>query len=132
MAPRRLGPEQRKAADELISGLLRKLIEPSNSAWAAPIIMYLDYKVTVNKVSKLDGYPIPRIDSSLDCLANAKFYCSTDLSSGYWQVPMAPDSKEKTAFCHQNSKSGGLYHWNVLPFGLNTVPGTFQTLWTAC
>ena len=137
--PRRLGQEQRKAADELISGLLRrKLIEPSNSAWAAPIVMVkkkdgsfrlcLDYRVTVNKVSKLDGYPIPRIDSSLDCLANAKFYCSTDLSSGYWQVPMAPDSKEKTAFCHQNGPSGGLYHWNVLPFGLNTAPGTFQRL----
>ena len=41
---------------------------------------------------------------------------------------MAPDSKEKTAFCHQNGPSGGLYHWNVLPFGLNTAPGTFQRL----
>ena len=137
--PRRLGPEQRKAADELIKGLLdRKLIEPSQSPWAAPIVMVkkkdgsfrlcLDYRVTVNRVSKLDGYPIPRIDSSLDCLANAKFFCSTDLSSGYWQIPMAARDKEKTAFCHQNGPSGGLYHWNVLPFGLNSAPATFQRM----
>ena len=137
--PRRLGPEQRKAADELIKGLLdRKLIEPSQSPWAAPIVMVrkkdgsfrlcLDYRVTVNRVSKVDGYPIPRIDSSLDCLANAKFFCSTDLSSGYWQIPMSEKDKEKTAFCHQNGPSGGLYHWNVLPFGLNSAPATFQRM----
>ena len=48
-------------------------IEPDQySEWATPIVPVMksdgtvrlcrDYKLTVNKVSKLDGYPIPKLD----------------------------------------------------------------------
>ena len=46
------------------------------------------------------------------------------MKSGYWQVPIDENDKEKTAFtCH-----GGLYEYNVMPFGLPNAPGIFQEL----
>ena len=47
-----------------------------------------------------------------------------DLASGYWQVELGPEDREKTAFVtHQ-----GLYEFNVTPFGLWNAPSTFQRL----
>ena len=45
-----------------------------------------------------------------------------DLKSGYYQLPLNPDDRSKTAFvCHR-----GLFEFNMLPFGLSTAPSAFQ------
>lgn len=41
---------------------------------------------------------------------------------GYWHIPMAVDSCEKTAF----ATSLGLYEYEVMPFGLHNGLATFQ------
>lgn len=47
-----------------------------------------------------------------------------DLTSGYWQIKVEPDSMEKMAFItHQ-----GLYEFRVMPFGLTNTPAVFQRL----
>ena len=47
-----------------------------------------------------------------------------DLSSGFWHVPMAPESMEKTIFVtHQ-----GAFQFKVMPFSLCNAPSTFQRL----
>lgn len=46
-----------------------------------------------------DAYALPRIDDTLDTLSGSKWFCTLDLASGHWQVEVAPEDKEKTAFC---------------------------------
>ncbi len=53
-----------------------------------------------------------------------KIFSSLDLLSGYWQVPMAPASREVTAF----GTTSGHYEWLRMPFGLKAVPFTLQQM----
>jgi hypothetical protein len=54
----------------------------------------------------------------MDTLAGAKWFSTLDLKSGYWQVDLHLDDKEKTAFL----TSQGLWHFMVMPFDLCNTP----------
>ena len=69
---------------------------------------------TVNAVTKKDAQPLPRIDETLDVLWSAWWFSCLDLTSGYWQVEVAPEDREKTAFVTPY----GLFQFRVMPFGL--------------
>ena len=109
-------------------------IERSYSSWASPVVMVpkqqpgvyrlcVDYR-KLNRVTKLDAYPMPTIDSILDSLHGATIFSSLDLKSGYHQMALNPEDKEKTAFvCAE-----GLFHFTVLPFGVVNGPASFQRL----
>ena len=93
--------------------------------------------VRFNEVTRKDAYPIPRVDDTLDTLSGSAWFTTLDLKSGYWQVEVAEEHREKTAFCMQE----GLFEFNVMPFGLCNAPATFQHLmnsilaglqWTTC
>ena len=47
-----------------------------------------------------------------------------DLTKGYWQVPVAPADREKTAF----TTPFGLFQFRRMPFGLQGAPATFQRM----
>ena len=72
----------------------------------------------------IDPYPVPRVDDLLDELGEAKFISTLDLTRGYWQVPLSPDAKEKSAFLTRN----GHYQFIVMPFGMVNSGATFQRL----
>ena len=60
----------------------------------------------------------------LDAIGQSSFITTLDLAKGYWQVPMKNDDKEKTTFLSPL----GLLQFTVMPFGLSSVPATFQRL----
>ena len=73
-------------------------------------------------MTKPDVFSLPRMDDLLDQLGQSKFFSTLDLTSGYWQVKVHPDSCKKT-ITHQ-----GLYEFKVMPFGLRNAPAVFQRL----
>ncbi len=132
--PYRVPHAQMPALRAEISKMLQaKVISPSTSAWGSPLILVkkpdgsmrpvVDYR-RLNKVTRKDPYPMPRIDDLIDGLSSAQFITTLDLTTGYWQVPMTPADKEKTAFV----SPAGKFQFNVMPFGLKGAPATFQRL----
>ena len=133
--PRPVPIHHREALDKAMRELIEKdLIEPSSSPWCAPIVLVkkkdgslrtcVDYRL-LNAVSKKDSYPAPSAQSSLDHLSGSKYFSTLDLASGYHQIEMEPEDKEKTAFC---TGRHGLYQYKVMPFGLSNGTATFQRL----
>ena len=90
--------------------LTKGIISPSKSPWTSPIVLVskkdgttrfcVDYR-KVNYVTHKDSYPLPRVDDTLDTLSGSNWFSTIDLKSGYWQVEMAPEDCEKTAFLHK-------------------------------
>ncbi|GFS77432.1 retrovirus-related Pol polyprotein from transposon 412 [Trichonephila clavipes] len=83
----------------------------------------VDYR-KLNDVTKKDSYPLARIDDTLDTLSGHKWFSTLDLKSGYWQVEIHPEDREKTAF----TSGQGLWQFKVMPFGLCNAPATFERL----
>lgn len=59
--------------------------------------MGTDYSL-LNSQTIPDQYTTIRIDDALDCLTGSKWFSVLDLRSGYYQIAMSEQDKEKTAF----------------------------------
>ena len=71
-----------------------------------------------------DPYPLPHIEELINGIGASKFITTLDLTKGYYQVPVAPEDKEKTAFITPYGK----YQFTTMLFGLVSSPFTFQRL----
>nr|XP_041630567.1 uncharacterized protein K02A2.6-like [Drosophila kikkawai] len=109
------------------------VIEESDSAWSTPVILVqkpgkvrlcLDSR-KVNAVTKKDAYPLPQIDGILGRLPKAVYISSLDLKDAYWQVPLDPESRDKTSFTIPGNP---LYQYKVMPFGLSNASQTMTRL----
>ena len=104
----------------------RGIIEPSKSSWVSPVVLVekkdgtlrfcVDYH-RLNAATKIEVFPLPRIDDTLDMLSKSKYFSTLDLDSGFWQVPIELGYQEKTAFITHL----GLYQFRVMPNAMHPL-----------
>ena len=131
--PYKCGPFKRAIITKHIQDMLQGgIIRPSKSEWASPVTLQkqngeyrfcLDYR-RLNKATKSDPFPIPRIEDLISKLGEARFISKIDLKKGYWQVKMHDSSIEQTAFISHDGK----FEFTRMPFGPKTAPSIFQRL----
>lgn len=120
--------EMQRQVDELLE---KGIIEHSTSPWGAPALLVekpdgsfrfvVDYR-DLNKVTRVDPYPLPNIQETLSLLGGAQCFSVVDMASGYWQIELDDHDKEKTAF---NTPSGH-YQWTRMPMGLANSAAVWQ------
>lgn len=139
MRHRRIPPAMYIEVRDHLSKMLQSgTIRPSNSPWSFPAVIVrkkdlsirfcVDYR-ELNRRTIKDAYALPRIDETLDALAGAKYFSCLDLKNGYWQIELAEQDKQKTAF---TAGPLGFFEFNSMPFGLTNSPATFQRLMHTC
>src|SRR4030043_832453 len=87
--------------------------------------MCVDYR-DLNKASPKDDFPLPHIDVLVDSTAKSKVFSFMDGFSGYNQIKMAAEDKEKTSFI----TPWGTFCYVVMPFGLKNAGATYQRAMT--
>ena len=111
--PRTISYFLREKVDQELQRLQAEgIIEPVQFAdWAAPIVPILksdghnvhicgDYKVTINKVAKLDGYPLPRIDNIFSRLSGGTVFSKLNLTLAYQQIELDDQHTKRTIPVH--------------------------------
>ena len=126
--------DQRKWVEEKIDqGVLRESVSP----WGAKIIPVLkgdgisirwvvDYRFLNNATEKVVTR-LPRVESTTDRLAKAKWFCGVDLVNGYLACPVKESDRHLTAI----NTEFGLYEFCYLPQGLCNAGATFSRLMEA-
>jgi hypothetical protein len=76
----------------------------------------------LNKCSKKDNYPLPKMEHLLQRISGATVMYFLDGLSGYNQIFVHPDDQEKTAF----TTPWDTFMYTKMPFGLMNVGATFQ------
>ena len=115
----------------------KRIIEHSDSSFNAPLWVVpkkadasgkRKWRIVINfrklnEQTDQDAYPLPNMDDILVHLGKAKFFSALNLSAGFHQIPIHPNSKKYTAF----STPDGHFHYNRMPFEFKNAPATFST-----
>ena len=119
--------------DQIQQGIQTGVMKEIVSSWSAPALMVKkpngDYRLCVdyrrlNEHVKSDAYGLPNMEAMLDDLSNKSIFTTIDLLSGFWQIPVDPETQDILAF----STPFGQYTWQVMPFGIKTAPACFQRM----
>ena len=102
------------------------------SQWAAPIVPVLksdgnvricgDYKLTINRESERDKYPLPKVEDLFSTLSGGKAFTKLDMAHAYQQLVLEESSREYTTI----NTAKGLFRYKRLPFGIASAPSIFQ------
>ncbi|XP_063970819.1 uncharacterized protein K02A2.6-like [Lytechinus pictus] len=124
----------RQKIDEAIDELQDQgVIEPVKFAdYACPIVVVKkpngkvricgNYKLTANKVLRVERYPIPSLQDMLQDLGGGQQFSKLDLSHAYHQIELDEQARKYTTV----NTHRGLFQYTRLPFGIATAPALFQ------
>ena len=127
--------EVRQHLEQLLSaGIVIKYKSP----WGSNIVLVrkkngslrvcVDYRCLNNRTVK-DAYALPGIEEVFDVLKGSKYFSTIDMKSGYHQVEIQEDHKERTAL---TVGPLGFFEYNRMPFGLSNSPASYQRLMEEC
>ncbi|RDX73875.1 hypothetical protein CR513_46446, partial [Mucuna pruriens] len=88
--------------------------------------MYVDYR-DLSRASLKDNFPLPHIDLLVGNTAQHSCYSFMDGFSGYNQIQMAFEDKEKTTFI----TTWGTFCYMVMPFGLKNTEALIRRPWSS-
>lgn len=130
--PYRLTVDEEECLKEELKTLLElDIIRPSSGKYTSPVFFVpkKDGKLRLvvnfqklNAITVKDGYPLPHIDDILDAIGGNQCYTVLDAAFGFWQIPMHPDSIDKSGFCCKM----GVFSFSVMAMGLQGSPSTYQ------
>ena len=128
--PRHLLPELERFITEMLE---KRWIEPSKSDYSSPVLIIpkpngKGYRFVVdlrqvNDRTKRINYYMPDLAGMFDKLKGAAYTSCLDLQKGYWQAPLDPATKHKTAF----SCEFGSFQYRVVPMGLISSAQYYQS-----
>ena len=131
-------PLVEEVREHLQKMLDRGTIHPSQSSWCNAVVLVrkkdgglrfcIDFR-RLNSRTKKDAYPLRRMQETMELMVGAWFFSTMDLKSGFWQVKMAKDSQQYTAFTVGRM---GVYEYLRMPYRLCNTPATFQRLMQNC
>ncbi|UYV75834.1 hypothetical protein LAZ67_13001501 [Cordylochernes scorpioides] len=130
--PYRVSPYERGVIQTEVDKMLKSgIVKPSDSPWSSPVVLVkkkdgtwrfcVEYR-RLNKITRKDVYPLPRIADTLDSSKGASVFSTMDLKSGYWQIEVDEADRENTV------TPDGLFEFKVIPFGLCNAPTTFERI----
>ena len=76
----------------------------------------------LNKALMRPHHPMTTIEEVIHDISGATIFSTLDAKSGFWQIPLAKESKKYTTF----NTPFGRYQFSRLPFGLNSSSEVFQ------
>ena len=110
-------------------GVISKVDEPT--PWCAGMVVVpkrdgsvricVDLKPLNTNVLR-EVHPLPKVDDTLAQLSGARVFSKLDANSGFWQIPLAEDSRHMTTFI----TPFGRFCFNKMPFGISSAPEHFQ------
>jgi hypothetical protein len=135
-APYRLSRRDLTAMDSILdpltqAGRIEKVPLGGRSAAASPAFIVWNkgkprVVVDLRRINlKLfpDAYPLPRQDDVLQAMGGGVIFSSLDITKGFFQQPIRPQDRWKTAF---TTPHRGLEQLTVSTMGLASSPGFFQ------
>ena len=93
--------------EHLVKLLKAGVIEPSCSEWASPSVLMRKRDGSVrwcidirklNDVTVKDCYPLPLLQVCIDALEGCTYFTTLDMSAGNYQLEVAEQDRDKTAF----------------------------------
>ena len=110
-------------------GIIRKSV----SDYASPLVMVwknngnlricTDFR-WLNARTLKDAHPLPHQSDCLAALGGNTYFSTMDLTSGFYNIPMAEEDKKYTSF----TTPLGLHEYNRMPQGLCNSPASFMRM----